>query len=114
MIIAPLLSSFHELPIEGQEILKSLYTLIDEGSFTGLYDFAEILDSFFLKLLPPFEQLLRYKKQVLSKMKQSLVDRAVQGIFEDLERLPQSDREKYTEGHKEIFEAATQEVLDFA
>ena len=104
-----------DLPKEAFEIIKSLYSLLDDNTFTSLYEFSEILDQFFLRIVPCFEQLLTYKKQVLLKMKRVLVEKAVQSILEDLERLPQADRVMYTENHKTLFNTAMQdpEFIDF-
>jgi|LauGreDrversion4_2_1035121.scaffolds.fasta_scaffold315302_2 hypothetical protein len=49
-------------------------------------------------------------------MKRLLVEKAMQSIFEDLDRLPQADREIYIANHKDLFETASQdpEFIDFS
>ena len=62
-----------------------------------------------------FGDLLKYKHLVMVKMKRVILEKAVTSILEDLERLPQADREQYTENNKNLLQNGMQEpqLIDF-
>lgn len=115
-ILAPLYDVLLMLPTEQQNVLKSLSNLIDDDYFSSMYEFKEILDtSFFIPLFTMFGDLLKYKHLVMVKMKRVILEKAVTSILEDLERLPQADREQYTENNKNLLQNGMQEpqLIDF-
>lgn len=80
-------------------------------------DFLQLFDQFFLTgIFRPFLGFLEHKRLVLTKMKQAVLERSVASIFEDLDRLPQADREKYTANNKTLLEGVMEDhkSIDFA
>jgi methylase of polypeptide subunit release factors len=106
---------FKSLPPDMLSILKTLHRFLDDNYFTSLSAFTQLLKHFYLSLAQISFNLVTYRRQVLSKMKRALLERASASILENLERLTQAEREQYMVGQQRLVEQALQapETVDF-
>ena len=67
----------------------------------------EVLNQFYLQLSVRFQELLVFKRQTFTKMKQCLADMALASIVEDMERMTEQEAQVYRQSRQHLLTQAS-------
>jgi hypothetical protein len=104
--LLPYRDHLNELHQEDISILDNLMELLHDSAFDSLQSMLEVFDHLYLSLVNRFNDLLTFKKQTMTKMRQCLVEMALASIAEDLDRVTEQEANAYRETRQALFARA--------
>ncbi len=112
--LLPLRDHMGSFPASILAILDTLNELLNDHHFESLTGLLEIFDHFYVHVASLYQELLVFKRQTFTKMKQCLVEMALASIVEDLERVTEEEAQGFRESRREMLSQASMMDVNFA
>ena len=112
--LLPLKDHMGSFPASILAILDTLNELLNDHHFESLTGLLEIFDHFYVHVASLYQELLVFKRQTFTKMKQCLVEMALASIVEDLERVTEEEAQGFRESRREMLSQASMMDVNFA
>eukprot|EP00347_Sterkiella_histriomuscorum_P024569 403330661 len=104
------------LPPEALKTLTSLHEeLLIDDKIPSLDFFIEHMNQFYKQMFDTLHSFVWFMRHTMIKMKRCLLEYAVASILEDVERLPNKDRDLFMASHQQLLEKSLMdtELINF-
>ncbi|CDW79531.1 UNKNOWN [Stylonychia lemnae] len=104
--LEPFRDLMHYMSQSNLKILEDLHQQIQEDKIEEQDIFEKQMNMFFSQLSNQISKFIWVNRTIMTKLKKLLMENAVASIMEDIERLPDTDRDQFMMNHQEMLEKA--------